>query len=152
MLADIGSIEKRMERFEKDLKKLKNAALEKELVYRERAKAWLESERPLRQMEVSEDERKLVKGFALLSEKPMIYVENVGEDQLDRLRTTDSHGPLPLNTEQTIICGKLEAEMAELPPEELKTFLADYGLHESGTERLRPGPLPGEPMRRMRQE
>jgi ribosome-binding ATPase YchF (GTP1/OBG family) len=136
MLADIGSIEKRMERLEKDLKKIKNAALEKELAYLLRAKAWLESEKPLREMEISEEERKLVKGFAFLSEKPMIYVENVGEDQLDRLRHPDAHGTLRPNTEQTIICGKLEAEMAELPAEELKTFLADYGLNESGAERL----------------
>src|SRR5205823_12584122 len=92
--------------------------------------------KPLREMDVNEEERKLVRGFAFLSEKPMIYVENVGEDQLDRLRNPDAHGTLPVNTEQTIICGKLEAEMAELPPEELKTFLADYGLTESGAERL----------------
>src|SRR5215831_14926645 len=71
MLADIGSIEKRMERLEKDLKKIKNAALEKELSYLQRAKAWLESERPLREMEITEEEKKLVKGFAFLSEKPM---------------------------------------------------------------------------------
>src|SRR6266567_735588 len=136
MLADIGSIEKRMERVEKDLKKLKNAAFEKELAYLQRAKAWLESEKPLREMEISEDEKKLVKGFAFLSEKPMIYVENIGEDQLDRLRHPDAHTTLRPNTEQTIICGKLEAEMAELPDEELKTFLADYGLAQAGAERL----------------
>src|SRR5262249_34690219 len=64
MLADIASIEKRMERLEKDLKKLKNAALEKELAYLQRAKVWLESEKPLREMEIAEDERKLVKGFS----------------------------------------------------------------------------------------
>src|SRR5262249_27091896 len=63
MLADIGSIEKRMERLEKDLKKLRNAALEKEFAYLQRAKAWLESEKPLREMEISEDEKRLVKGF-----------------------------------------------------------------------------------------
>src|SRR5262252_3965494 len=136
MLADIASIEKRMERLEKDLKKIKNAALEKESAYLQRAKEWLESERPLREMEVSGDEKKLVKGFAFLSEKPMIYVENIGEDQLDRLRHPDAHASLRPNTEQAIICGKLEAEMAELPPDELKTFLSDYGLTESGAERL----------------
>src|SRR5262245_32804574 len=136
MLADIASIEKRMERLEKDLKKLKQPALEKEMAYLQRAKAWLESEKPLREMEVAEDERKLVKGFAFLSEKPMIYVENIGEDQLDRLRHPGAHGSLRPNTEQTMICGKLEAEMAELSAEELKNFLADYGLAESGAERL----------------
>jgi len=136
MLADIGSIEKRMERLEKDLKKLRNPSLEKEQAYLVKAKDWLESEKPLREMEVNDEERKLVRGFAFLSEKPMIYVENVGEEQLDRLRNPDAHGALPANTERTIISGKLEAEMSELPPEELKTFLSDYGLHESGTERL----------------
>src|SRR3989442_11501568 len=50
MLADIASIEKRMERLEKDLKKSKNAALETELAYLQRAKTWLESEKPLREM------------------------------------------------------------------------------------------------------
>src|SRR5947209_2021654 len=61
MLADIASIEKRMERLEKDLKKIKNAALEKELAYLQQAKQWLESEKPLREMEVSDEEKKLVK-------------------------------------------------------------------------------------------
>jgi ribosome-binding ATPase len=136
MLADIASIEKRLERLEKDLKKIKNPALEKEFAYLQRAKDWLESEKPLREMEVSSDEKKLVKGFAFLSEKPMIYVQNIGEDQLDRLRNPNAHPTLRPSTEETIICGKLEAEMAELPPDELKTFLADYGLMESGAERL----------------
>src|SRR4030095_14346341 len=77
MLADMASIEKRIERLEKDLKKLKNVTLEKELACLQKAKAWLESEKPLREMEVSEDEKKLVRGFAFLSEKPMIYVENI---------------------------------------------------------------------------
>ena len=136
MLADIASIEKRMERLEKDLKKIKNPALEKEFAYLERAKEWVESEKPLREMEVSGDDKKLVKGFAFLSEKPMIYVQNIGEDQMDRLRHPASHGKVRPNTEETTICGKLEAEMAELPPDELKTFLADYGLTEPGAERL----------------
>ncbi len=136
MLADIASIEKRVERLEKDLKKIKNAALEKEYAYLQRAKKWLEAEKPLREMEISGDEKKMVKGFAFLSEKPMIYVHNIGEDQLDRLRHPDAHTSLRPNTEETIICGKLEAEMAELPPEELKTFLSDYQLTESGAERL----------------
>src|SRR5437667_708306 len=132
MLADISSIEKRMERLEKDLKKIKNVALEKELAYLQCAKEWLESEKPLREMEVGDEEKKLVKGFAFLSEKPMLYVDNIGEDQLDRLRHPDANVVLRAGTEQTVICGKLEAEMAELAPEELTSFLSDYDLAESG--------------------
>ena len=135
MLADIAAIEKRVERLEKDLKKIKNPAGEKELVFLQRAKAWLESEKPLREMEVGDEDKKLIKGFAFLSEKPMMYVLNIGETQLDQLKES-AHVALSPNTEQAIICGKLEAEMAELPPDELKTFLADYGLTESGAERL----------------
>jgi len=111
-------------------------SLEKELAYLQRAKTWLESEKPLREMEVADDERKLVKGFAFLSEKPMIYVENIDEAQLDRLRHPTAAADLRPSTESTIICGKLEAEMAELPRTEMQSFLADYGLTESGAERL----------------
>jgi GTP-binding protein YchF len=137
MLADIASIEKRMERVEKDLKKGgKTPALAKEQSYLERAKAWLESEKPLREMQTDDEEKKLVKGFAFLSEKPMIEVENIGEDQLSRLTELQAQQNLPANTDRTIVCGKLEAEMAELPPEELLTFLADYKLTESGSARL----------------
>jgi len=137
MLADIASIEKRMERLEKDFKKFgKTPALAKEQGYLERAKAWLESEKPLREMQVDEEERKLVKGFAFLSEKPMIEVQNIGEDQLSRLTEIQTQQDLPQNTDRTMVCGKLEAEMAELPPEELLTFLADYKLTESGAARL----------------
>jgi hypothetical protein len=136
MLADIGSIEKRMERLEKDLKKGKTPALLKEMSYLERAKAWLESEKPLREMETDSEEKKLVKGFAFLSEKPMIEVENIGEEQLARITEMAAAQNLPPNMDRTIVCGKLEAEMAELPPEELRTFLADYKLSESGSTRL----------------
>jgi ribosome-binding ATPase YchF (GTP1/OBG family) len=87
-------------------------------------------------METDTEEKKLVKGFAFLSEKPMIEVENIGEDQLSRLTEMQAQQNLPPNLDRTIACGKLEAEMAELPPEELRTFLADYGLTESGSARL----------------
>ena len=136
ILADIASIEKRAERLEKDLKKQKTPALLKEQAFLERAKPWLESEKPLRDLAMDDEEKRLVKGFAFLSEKPMLYVDNIGEDQLDRMKQAPASNAIQGKTESTIICGKLEAEMAELPPDELKSFLADYGLTESGSERL----------------
>ena len=101
-----------------------------------RAKTWLEAEKPLREMEISDEERKMGKGFSFLSEKPMIYVENIGESQLDRLRHPEKTADLRPNTEVVIICGKLEAEMAEMPRDEMQSFLSDYGLTESGAERI----------------
>src|SRR5438034_2567716 len=79
MVSDLGQIEKRLERLEKDLKKMRSPELEKEFDLLKRAKAHLESERPLREMEMTPQDKKLLRGFMFLSEKPILYVLNVGE-------------------------------------------------------------------------
>src|SRR5262245_33224451 len=79
MVSDLGQIEKRLERLEKDLKKMRTAELEKENELLKKAKAHLETERPLREMEMVPEDKKRVKGFMFLSEKPMLYVVNVNE-------------------------------------------------------------------------
>src|SRR2546430_7213595 len=76
---DLGQIEKRLERLEKDLKKMKTAELEREFDLLKRAKAHLESESPLREMEISADDEKRIRGFMFLSQKPILYVLNVNE-------------------------------------------------------------------------
>ena len=137
MLTDMASIEKRLERLDKDLRKIKDADLTRERDLLKEALAWLESNRPLREMVLGDDDRRRVRGFAFLSEKPMIHAINIGEDQLDLIG--EAQEPLeatPENTERVYICGKLEAEMAELPEDELNSFLADYGLKETGMIRL----------------
>ena len=135
MLADLASIEKRLERLDKDLSKLKDEALGRERDFLRKAQAWLESERPLREMEIPEADQKSVRGFAFLSEKPMIYAINLGDDQVGRLGKQETRVSPP-NTESVYLSGKLESEMAELPAEELGGFLGDYGLSESGLVRL----------------
>src|SRR5437763_11499248 len=79
MVSDLGQIEKRLERVEKDLKKMRSADLEKEFDLLKRAKAHLESERPLREMEMTPEDKKRLRGFMFLSEKPMLYVLNISE-------------------------------------------------------------------------
>ena len=79
MVSDLGQIEKRQERVEKDLKRLKSTELEREQDLLIRARGQLESERPLREMEMTADEKKLIRGFMFLSEKPILYVLNIGE-------------------------------------------------------------------------
>ncbi len=136
ILADLSSVEKRLERLDKDLKKIKDADLAFERDLLRKTHEWLESERPLREMDMDESARKRVKGFSFLSEKPMIYVLNLGDDQIETLEATHDEEESRPNTERAYICGKLEGEMAELPPEELTDFLADFGISESGMERL----------------
>src|SRR5437016_14393185 len=74
MVSDLGQIEKRLERLEKDLKKMCSPELEKEFDLLKRAKAHVESERPLREMEMTPEDKKRLRGFMFLSEKPILYV------------------------------------------------------------------------------
>src|SRR5512146_1023955 len=79
MVSDLGQVEKRLERLEKDLKKMKTPELEKEFELLKRAKAHLESEKPLREMEMTPEDKKRIRGFMFLSEKPILIVLNVTE-------------------------------------------------------------------------
>src|SRR6185437_15387892 len=79
MVSDLTQIEKRLERLEKDLKKMRTSDLEREQALLLRSKEALEKEQPLRELEMSADEKKLIKGFMFLSQKPILYVLNIGE-------------------------------------------------------------------------
>ncbi|HKT23130.1 MAG TPA: redox-regulated ATPase YchF [Terriglobales bacterium] len=140
---DLGQIEKRLERLEKDLKKMRSAELEREFDLLKRAKTHLESERPLREMEMSPEDRKRIRGFMFLSQKPILYVLNVNESST--LGSDLEHAPAKYklteygsrpNAGVTAICGKVEAELADMGDEEAGEFLASYGLKESGLVRL----------------
>jgi ribosome-binding ATPase len=143
MVSDLGQIEKRLERLEKDLKKMKTPELQKEDEILKKCKEWLEQEKPLRELEMSPEDKKRLKGFMFLSEKPILYVLNISESttlgkDLDEavakfgIKEASSRP----NTGATAICGKVEAELAEMPDEEAAEFLSSYGLHESGLSRL----------------
>ena len=140
---DLGQIEKRLERLEKDLKKMRSAELEREFDLLKRAKTHLESERPLREMEMSPEDRKRIRGFMFLSQKPILYVLNVNEsstlgsdlEQAPAKYKLTEYGSRP-NAGVTAICGKVEAELADMGDEEAGEFLASYGLKESGLVRL----------------
>jgi GTP-binding protein YchF len=138
ILSDLVVVEKRLERLEKDRKKLKNPDLDREFELLERCRATLERDTPLRLMELSPEDEKRVRGFQFLSQKPILYVLNLGEEDASRLHEREQEfreGPLK-GEHVTGICGKIEAELAELPPDEAKDYLASYGLKESGMERL----------------
>jgi GTP-binding protein YchF len=141
ILSDLVVIEKRLERLEKDRKKIKSADLDHEFEILERFKKQLENNRPLRELELGPDEEKRIRGFQFLSQKPMLIVLNLGEEDAGRMHEIEQKyrsGPLAgrAQTAVTAICGKIEAELAELSPEDAKEYLASYGLKESGIERL----------------
>jgi len=143
MVSDLGQVEKRLERVEKDLKKARTGELEREQALLLRSKESLEKEIPLRELEMTAEERKPIKGFMFLSQKPILYVLNVSESATlgKDLETAVSRNKLDAiaqrpNAGATAICGKVEAELAEMDDAEAVDFLESYGLRESGLVRL----------------
>src|SRR6202451_2824322 len=125
MVSDLGQIEKRLERLEKDLKKMKTPELEKENELLIKAKAQIEAEKPLREMEMSPEDKKRIKGFMFLSEKPILYVLNIGESTQLGKDLEAAVGKYTLtevaarpNAGASAICGKVEAELAEMSDED----------------------------------
>ena len=143
MVSDLGQVEKRLERLQKDLKKGKTAELERENDLLIRAKAWLEEEKPLREMEINADDEKRIRGFMFLSQKPVLYVLNVSESSNlgeDLANAATKFGLTDVEAKKnagvTAICGKVEAELATMSDADAADFLSSYGLHESGLARL----------------
>jgi hypothetical protein len=140
---DLGQVEKRLERVQKDLKKMKSAEIEREYELLKRVNAHLETERPLREMEMTKEDEKRVRGFMFLSEKPILYVLNIGESPTlakDLDEAVAKYGLTELvsrpNTGAIAVCAKVEAELAEMSDEDAAEFLSSYGLTESGLVRL----------------
>jgi GTP-binding protein YchF len=141
ILSDLVVIEKRLERLEKDRKKVKSPDLDREFELLQRARTVLDANQPLRQMQLDAEEEKRIRGFQFLSQKPMLYVLNIGENDAPRMHEIEKQyreGSLAgrSHTAVSAVCGKIEAELAELPAEEAREYLASYGLQESGLERL----------------
>jgi GTP-binding protein YchF len=143
MVSDLGQIEKRLERLQKDLKKMRSPELEKENELLLKAKTQLESEKPLREMEMTPEDKKRIRGFMFLSEKPILYVVNISENTelgkelenaVSKYKLTEvASRP---NAGATAICGKVEAELSEMSDTDAEEFLSSYGLKESGLVRL----------------
>ena len=141
IVSDLVVIEKRLERLEKDRKKIKSSELDREFELLTHAKAVLEDNKPLRSLDLSSDGEKQLRGFGFLSQKPILYVLNLGEADAPRLHDIEKefrehHLAGHPHSAVTGICGKIESELVELGPDEAKDYLSSYGLTESGLERL----------------
>lgn len=141
VLSDLVVVEKRLERLEKDRKKLKDPGLDREYELLMKAKEMLESNAPLRNLELEGEDEKRLRGFQFLSQKPVLYVMNLGEEDASRLEAVErEYGAKVLagkrHAEVTAVCGKVEAELAELSEEERREYLASYGLPGSALDRM----------------
>jgi GTP-binding protein YchF len=142
MLKDLESVEKRRERTVKNTKVPgKPGELAKaEMAVLDKVKAGLESGVPARSQKLTEEERGLIGDLFLLTGKPVLYIANVAEDQVARSDDPRVMGVKALAEAEgapaVAICGKIEAEIAELAEAERREFLSSVGLEEPGLHRL----------------
>ena len=141
ILSDHDQITRRLERLEKDLKKKADPLLLLEKNVLDKCKAHLEAEKPLRELELTAEEKKPIGGFLFLSARPVLYVLNVGDDEADTLDSAVERHKLSAlqgrpNAAVVAVCGRLEAELAEMDDKEASELLSSYGLKEPGLNRL----------------
>jgi GTP-binding protein YchF len=141
IFSDLAIVEKRLERLAKDLKKMKSPELELENEVLNRFKKALESEQPLRELELTAEEEKRIKGFTFLSAKPILLVINMGDSDAANISRVVEIFHLQKqaamrNVAITAVCGKIEAEIAALPQEDARVFMEDLGLSGSALARI----------------
>lgn len=132
LLNDLIAVERKLERLQEDLRKggvKDKAAVQKEIELYIKLQGHLQAERPVRELQFSLDEARALSGIGLLTQKPMLVLWNLSEGQ------TDPVLPPPARNAAGIQ-GKLEMEIAQLAPEEVPAFLAEYGITEPGLNRV----------------
>lgn len=141
IFSDIEVLDRRIEKTVK-LARSGDKKAKAEFELQERIKAHLEAGNPVRTLEVNEDEAEIIKGYFLLTSKPVLYVANISEEDLvsgnlenefvQKIKEFASKE----NSEVIVVCAKLEEELSSLDEEEKRELLADYGLEETGLDKL----------------
>lgn len=138
LFADMELVEKRIERIKGGKKIKKENALELELM--EKCLDALENEITIRHLELSNEERLILKNYNFLTDKPLLLVVNTDEEQF---RSKSYPGKIELEAYASSrglqvleICGNIEMEISRLPDEDKEMFLADLGVTQSGVDRL----------------
>ncbi len=139
LLTDMEFLEKHKERLEKDIKKIKDDNLKREIPVIEKCAAHLEEEKPLRTLELSQDELKMLSGYQLLTLKPMAVAINFDESSIEKVDEI-------VNEVQTVVAerqikvipffAEIEYEMSQLSEEDRAVFMDDYGIQESALSKI----------------
>ena len=140
ILADLEIIQNRLNKTSKKAQMTKNKEELKEIELLERIKENLEKNIPARKLGLDEEEKKIISSFNLITLKPVIYVANVGEE--DILVGTNKYVEEVKKyaeqeqSETVMICAKIESELVELPDDEKQLFLEELQIDESGLDKL----------------
>jgi ribosome-binding ATPase len=141
IFSDIEVLDRRIEKSVK-LARSGDKKAKDEVEFMERLKAHLESGKPSRTLPMSEDEHQLLDGYFLLTSKPVLYAANISEDDLMTGNIENSYVrkikdyASQEDSEVIVVCAKLEEELSSLDEEEKMELLSEYGLEETGLDKL----------------
>lgn len=139
VLADLEQVTKK---YEKDSKLIRTGdkSLIESVALLEKVKSWLEAEKPVRTLTLTDDEKELLKSFSLLTAKPVIYVANISEDDIESGENDMSRAVAEYahaeHSGVISLCARIEEELISLPKEERDDFKAELCIKESGLEKL----------------
>jgi len=139
VLADLGIVEKRIERLQVDIMKRGEKSKEPELRLMERLKEHLEHGSFIRNLDLTDDERNLLRGYQFLTEKPMLIVLNIGEDEIQETKKYQEIGLTYKAQGVPVIAlsAEIESEIEQLEDEDdVHAFMADMGIEELGLTKL----------------
>jgi GTP-binding protein YchF len=141
ILADLGAVERRLERLEANIKKANKADDVAERAVFLKMKDALEAEKPLRELELSDEERRRLRSYSFLSGKPVVLAVNMGEREVrDAAAYLERGGLQSLAARPGFalcpVSAPIEAEMTQLAPEDARAFREDLGLAEPGLDRV----------------
>jgi len=141
ILADLDVAQRRLERLELNIKKMKNKDDEAELPIMKRCLEALEKEIPIREVDLQDDEIRKIRGFAFLTAKPLLIIVNLDEADVRTIPTFVADLGLERHAgrRQMALCAisaKVEEEIAALEPADARAFLEDLGLREPAKDRL----------------
>ena len=138
-LADLDSVEKRVSKLEKTVKASKDKDQMLELEVLKKIQPVLEEGNPVRSINFTDEEKLKVRGFQLLTSKPVIFLCNVDEESVitgNEFSKKVSDHAKNQNQQSLLLSSKIESEIAELPKEEKLEFLAELNLETPGLDRL----------------
>ncbi len=137
IIHDQTVVESNITKKEKKMKQVGDKTAITEINLLKRCLAQLETERPLIEMDLSDDELKLIRGYLFMSLKPMLIVLNIAEDDIpksEEIYAGLSKFVSDSKRELAVMCGKIEMELVGLEEEELQEFLKDLGITTSAVD------------------
>ena len=136
-IADLEIIERRLSRLSKEARSTKRPDLVREWELLEQCKAEIEEGGVIRNLEFAPEDEKTLRGFRFLSQKPVLLVLNIAEEDLGQeAQRLESLGQYPDRLDTLALCAKVEMEIAQLDEEDAGAFLEDLGIRESALNRM----------------